>query len=226
MDINVGDDYGIYHILSYGRSDKNDRFVYHVKCNICGWETSLKSNDLIRLKQTCHHKNKAGQYINRSGVPIITDKRLANIFKSMKGRCYNSNEKSYRWYGAKGIKIFQEWLDDPSKFEQWANENGYSDSLTIDRIDESGDYCPNNCRWITAKDNAKYKSTTNIIKVDGESHTGKEWAKILKLGTNTINRMLCNYSINQVVSFIKMRIQDMSVQRRSHETWMEAYNIT
>ena len=226
MNINVGDDYGIYHILSYEYLDKYGRSMYHVRCNICGWETTLKSNGLVRLKQTCCHKNKAGQYINRSGAPIISDKRLANIFKSMKERCYNSNEKSYKWYGAKGIKICQEWLDNPNKFEQWAFDNGYSDTLTIDRIDENCDYCPENCRWITAKNNARYKSTTNIISVNGESHTGREWAEILKLGTNTINSMLRNYHIDNVITFIKKRIANMSVHRKSHETWMEAYNIT
>ena len=50
----------------------------------------------------------------------------------MKQRCYNPNEKSYKWYGAKGIKICDEWINSPKSFEEWSLQNGYNDNLTID----------------------------------------------------------------------------------------------
>ena len=70
-------------------------------------------------------------------------------------------------YGGKGIRVCQEWLDNPELFEEWSLENGYEDNLTIDRIDSTKDYCPDNCRWVTLEDNAKYKSTTRVLDVDG-----------------------------------------------------------
>ena len=97
--------------------------------------------------------------------------------------------------------------------------------MTIDRIDETKDYCPENCRWITLKNNSKYKSTTKITTVDGISHTGKEWADVLGLGINTINLMLRNYPEEQVQEFIRRRMADMNKTRRSHQTWMNVYGL-
>ena len=83
------------------------------------------------------------------------NQRLRKIFWKMIDRCYNENAKDYRWYGAKGIKICQQWLDDPSTFEEWALHSGYTDSLTIDRIESNKDYCPENCQWISLQDNTR-----------------------------------------------------------------------
>lgn len=94
-------------------------------------------------------------------------------------------------------------MDNPELFEKWAIENGYEDNLTIDRIDENKDYSPDNCRWKTNKDNSKYKSTTSIIDVNGEVHTGKDWAKILGLGVNIINTYIRKYGLSNTIEFIK-----------------------
>ena len=121
----------------------------------------------------------------------------------MKRRCYSKTDKCYRWYGAKGVKICDEWLHNPKKFEEWALHNGYEDTLTIDRMDESKDYCPENCRWITDSQNAKFKSSTEIINASGESHTGRDWSMILGLGQNVINRYVERYGLENTVKFIE-----------------------
>ena len=143
----------------------------------------------------------------------------------MKSRCYNPNEKDYKYYGKKGVRICEEWLKNPASFEEWALSNGYKDNLTIDRIDANKDYCPENCRWISLMDNAKYKTSTKMLWVDGESHTGREWAKILKLGPNTINTMRRNNSIDKVMEFIRRRKQDITKNRTNNQSWFEVYGL-
>ena len=82
--------------------------------------------------------------------------RLYGVWQNMKNRCYNQNVRSYRDYGAKGVTVCDEWLHDFFAFSKWAYANGYDPEAeygkcTIDRIDVSGNYCPENCRWVDAK---------------------------------------------------------------------------
>lgn len=80
-------------------------------------------------------------------------RRLYGIWSSMKQRCHNPNVKAFRWYGARGISVCSEWLD-YSVFREWAHANGYTDELTIDRLDPDQGYSPANCRWVTLQENA------------------------------------------------------------------------
>lgn len=110
----------------------------------------------------------------------------------MKERCYNQNRNSYCWYGAKGICVCDEW-DDFENFYDWSMNNGYSDELTIDRIDANGNYCPENCRWSTDREQANNRSTNRIIEYNGESHTLEEWSRITGIASSTIRMRLDEY---------------------------------
>lgn len=71
------------------------------------------------------------------------------MWRTMKMRCYNKNNISYKYYGKKGIKICNEWLKNFVNFKNWAFKNGYKENLLIDRIDNNKNYCATNCRWVT-----------------------------------------------------------------------------
>lgn len=219
----IGKKIGIYDVMyecEYKSEDGHK--LYHCKCMKCGWETNIQKRHISKA-QNCRHKGLGDAYIDTK--IRWSNQRLKTIFRDMKYRCYNKTVKSYRFYGAKGIGICSEWLNNPLSFEEWALANGYEDNLTIDRIDSSKDYSPDNCRWIAANNNSKYKSTTKLTVVDGVLHTGREWAVLCQLGTNTINKMLREYPKDKVIQFIEERLKNPNLRRHSHQTWFDVYNI-
>ena len=221
----VGTRIGLYDVLYECDFKSNDGHrMFHIKCSECGWETDAQMHQINYLSKRCTHVNNANGYSYRHGN-YIKDKRLRKIFYGIMDRCYNPKDRDYRWYGSKGIKIHQEWIDNPKSFEEWAIANGYKGDLTIDRIEENKNYCPDNCRWITREDNAKYKSTTALLVVDDMIYTGREWADVLSLGTNTINTMLRKYPKGKVVEFIRRRLKDMTKTRPHKTTWMKVYGL-
>lgn len=103
----------------------------------------------------------------KHGDSISTGKtRLYRIYNKMRARCYSSTQHGYEYYGGKGIKICPEWNGHYIKFREWALTTGYTDSLTIDRIDNNKNYSPANCRWISQVEQLRNRS--NTIKYNGE----------------------------------------------------------
>lgn len=95
----------------------------------------------------------------------------------MKDRCLNKRCVAYKYYGGRGISICKEWLDDFETFHNWAIQNGYHKKLSIERIDNDGDYEPINCTWIPRQSQNKNKSTTIRIEFNGENLTLSEWSE-------------------------------------------------
>lgn len=114
--------------------------------------------------------------------------RLYRIFDGMLKRCYNPKHPWYKRYGGRGIAVCDEWLKDRGAFFSWAIDNGYRDDLTIDRIDNSGNYCPENCRWVDQKTQINNRSNTPTAEINGERKTISEWASLTGIAYQTIYR--------------------------------------
>ena len=200
--------------------NKDGHKMYHVRCSECGWEADEKKSDIKRMTK-CTHIGVCGSYINFKNS--WTNERLKRIFDKMKQRCYKKSDKDYRWYGAKGITVCDEWLNNTKLFEEWAFNNGYENHLTIDRLDENKNYCPDNCVWVTKEDNSKYKSTTSLIDVDGIIHTGRDWAKTLGLGVNMINRYINTYGKENTIEFIRRYMNNPTLKLQHGKSYYELY---
>lgn len=105
----------------------------------------------------------------------------------MKRRCYNPEEKIYKDYGGRGIKVCDEWMDKKeghSNFQKWAVENGWEEGRSIDRIDVNGNYEPNNCRWATPEEQANNRRNNNYVTINGVTKTTSEWARQIGISQN------------------------------------------
>jgi hypothetical protein len=103
-----------------------------------------------------------------------TKTRLYHIWIGIKSRCFDADSSSYRNYGGRGISVCNEWANSYTAFKDWALSAGYTDNLSIDRIDVDGDYSPNNCRWVSNSTQQfnKRKSNRNT-----SGHVGVSWNK-------------------------------------------------
>jgi len=140
----------------------------HVKS--CG----CYSHDLTRKR----NKDNARHGVSRT--------RLYREWAMMKQRCYKKEHKSFADYGGRGITVCDEWLV-PDNFFEWALSNGYAENLTIDRIDVNGNYCPENCRFITMKEQIRNRRNTVTVEYNGENVTLAELAKISGVPYATIH---------------------------------------
>lgn len=148
----------------------------------CGIQRAILTYNLLSGKSRscgCVRGKKLGDSQRTHGD---SKTRLYAIYKSMKQRCYNRNTPAYRYYGGNGIKICDPWLNDFANFKKWSLSNGYNDSLSIDRIDPSAGYGPENCRWATTKQQQNNKLNSMFVVVGDEKHTIAEWAELT--GTN------------------------------------------
>lgn len=117
--------------------------------------------------------------------------RLYKTWLSMKQRCSVHRDKYKQWEG-RGIKVCEEWNNSFLSFKEWAEANGYNDTLTIDRIDVNGNYEPTNCRWITKAEQQFNKTNTRYFEYKGQKKCLAEWAEIFGMNKPTLYNRVYN----------------------------------
>lgn len=132
-----------------------------------------------------------------------TGTRIYSIYVNMKNRCYYTNNKRYQNYGGRGIEVCDEWLNHFQAFYDWAMSHGYSDNLTLDRINVDGNYEPSNCRWVTLKEQENNRSNNHLITYNGKTQTLAQWCKERNIKYATLERRLNKYgwSIKRALNF-------------------------
>ena len=164
-----------------------------LKCEKCGYIWDVLPTNILRKKgcPRCQGKQKDGKY----------PKRLILIRDAMIQRCYNEKTKNFKDYGERGIKVYQEWVDKPWTFYEWALANGYKNNLTLDRINNNDGYKPENCRWTTLSAQANNKRNNIKYEYHGEYKTIREWATMLNVDYKKLrNRVYeCGFTIEEAL---------------------------
>ena len=148
------------------------------------WECKCDCGNTVVVHQqnlTNGHTKSCGCYnkelaIERNTTHGDTNNRIYRIWHDMMLRCNSQKHKSYKLYGGKGISVCESWKD-YNNFKKWAIENGYSDNLSIDRKDGSGNYEPSNCRWASIVEQNNNTSRNLMFTIEGETKSLAEWCK-------------------------------------------------
>ena len=175
----IGQTFGRLTVVSEAPSDRFNRTRWHCVCS-CGGKKIVSGYCLTAgttkscgcLRHIAYHKTHG-----ESGSILFS------VWQGMKSRCYCAGRKDFKHYGARGIAVCDAWKHDFPAFRSWALSSGYSDGLSIDRIDVNGDYCPDNCRWVTQTD--QVRNRRNSIRYKGLSL--KEWSAITGINYYTLH---------------------------------------
>lgn len=166
------------------------------KCD-CGNETTVLTSRLNIGKTKscgCWHTER----IKKHGKSYT---RIYKVWTGIKDRTNPNNIGCRNNYRKLGVDMCEEWRNSFETFYEWSMANGYKDNLTIDRINNDGNYEPSNCRWATATQQAKNRSTNVLLTYNGETYTMSEWADQQKIPRDTLRkRITCGWSIEKALT--------------------------
>lgn len=169
------------------------------------WRAGDEGHDLIRPVGSIRERERQDGERDRNWHPIVrispnggprnkhraSYSRLYRVWQGMKRRCNNKNSSHYKDYGGRGITVCDEWATDFQAFRNWAMQAGYdenapSGTCTIDRIDNNKGYSPDNCRWLTIKEQANNRRNNVLYEIDGVQKTPLQWSECTGIPLHTI----------------------------------------
>lgn len=154
--------------------------MWECKCD-CGNNRILSTSNITNGNTKSCGCLKKELLLSKNTTHGMSKTKLYSVWGSMKDRCFNENVSQFSDYGGRGISVCNEWKNDFQAFYDWAIGNGYKDGLTIERKDVNGDYCPENCCWITREEQSKNRRNSHFITYRGETKTLSEWSRELHI---------------------------------------------
>lgn len=194
----------------YRRDTKRYDIFYDCICD-CGTKKSIRyqylnNGDTVscgcRMKETQIENGSKNQL--KHGFKRRNKKHpLYNVWYGMIRRCHKKHHYSYKRYGARGIIVCEEWRNNPQKFIEWGINNGWKPQLEIDRIDNYGSYSPQNCRFVTKKENCRNTRSNRLITIKNQTKSMVEWCEIYNRYYRTINARINYYGMDPTEAVLK-----------------------
>lgn len=184
----TGQKFGLLTVIWLAETDT--RKTYWVcKCD-CGNMKTVRSDSLLcgAIKSCGCIKRKQDEVnLTKNHRHKMSGTRIYSEWQGMKGRCYNKGSARYADWGGRGIEVCEQWRNSFESFYTWAMANGYQDNLTIDRIDNNGDYCPENCRWVGQQEQCRNRRSNINITIGNSTRTLMEWCEIFQVDYTNVN---------------------------------------
>lgn len=181
----TGQKFALLTVINRADSDSNGKAYWNCLCD-CGNRTIVSGSNLrngaVKSCGCLRRKEKNTHHLSNT--------KLYRIWNGIIQRCNNKKHCGYNYYGAKGIDVCEEWKNDFTIFYKWAVSNGYSEGLTIDRIDNTKGYSEQNCRWVSRKDQANNREFCKVIEYNGKTQTLMQWCEELNLNYKRVHSRL------------------------------------
>lgn len=187
----TGQKFGKLTVLKTSHKDSRGEWHWLCRCDCGNLKTvsgnKLRSGNTISCGCVQRGLRSSGVLRRSHGM---TNSRLYVAWRNMKSRCGNPKNIEFNSYGGRGISICEAWKNSFEAFSDWALSHGYAENLTLDRIDVNGNYCPENCQWITDKEQRLNTRRSHSVTAFGVTKTIKEWSDWSGLGYDTIRNRL------------------------------------
>jgi len=193
---NINEKYGRLTIIKEVKGTRLRKFL--CKCECGNMKTIYLGHLLSGNTKSCGclKKDRNVKVFTKHG---LSKSRLYCVWSSMKDRCYRKKSNAYKNYGARGISVCDEWLDF-KPFTEWALSNGYQEDLTIERINNDGDYKPGNCTFVHLEKQSKNRRGLHSILFNGVTKTLSDWARSLNICHSSLRERLEKWNIERALT--------------------------
>ena len=200
----IGQSFGRLTVIAEGKTRESDnkrkRYYWLCQCSCGSQPKEINQNSLLSgeiISCGCYHSEHNHEYGFKHGM---SHTRIYTIWSGMIQRCCNPNAKNYPRYGGRGVTVCEEWKEFKN-FYEWSKISGYSDNLTIERLDNNGNYCPENCTWITKEKQMRNTRRNHYIKYNDEELTLTEWARKFDMNVETLRYQVNHNNFKSFVSY-------------------------